>query len=340
MADSTLTAIRTKVRRLTKSPSVAQISDAQIDEYVNTFILYDFPEHLRLFALHSTLTFYTQPGIDTYSTNTTNVNDPLFNFKNKYISINNPVYISGYKAMFTQSREQFFNIYPFLNSIQTQTLGDGATTAFTGNLSLGALPVLRNNVVFTSVDAAGNALTMIDLPVNPFSGNLYPQNGPLPSATVIDPTNTINYITGAFTVTFTAAPASGVNVNSETVPYIASIPQSMLYYDDIFTLRPVPNSSYPVNIEVYARPTELLQAGSTPKLEQWWQYIAYGASKKVLEDRIDTETLTLILPEYKKQELLVLRTTIVQNTNERTATIYTEQSNMYGGPWGWFGQNN
>ena len=33
MADYTLNAIRTKVRRLTRSPSIAQITDEQIDEY-------------------------------------------------------------------------------------------------------------------------------------------------------------------------------------------------------------------------------------------------------------------------------------------------------------------
>lgn len=338
MANSTLAAIRTKVRRLTKSPSVSQISDTQIDEYVNTFILYDLPEHLRLFALHSTLTFYTSAGIDTYSTNTTNPNDPLFNFKNKYISVNNPVYIAGYKAMFTQSREQFFNIYPFLSSIQTQTLGDGVATNFTGNISQGTVPILRNNVLFTSVDAALNSMTMIDLPVDSQFGVLYAQNSAVP-APIVPLNNFINYLTGQFSVTFPNPPAAQANINSEVVPYVPSLPQAMLYYDDIFTLRPVPNSSYAVNLEVYNRPSELLTAGSVPQLEQWWQYIAYGASKKVLEDRIDMETLSLIMPEYKKQELLVLRTTVVQNTNERTATIYTEQSSMYGGPWGW-NQNN
>ena len=43
MAD--LQTIRTKVRRLTRSLSPAQLTDAQIDEYINTFVLYDFPEH-------------------------------------------------------------------------------------------------------------------------------------------------------------------------------------------------------------------------------------------------------------------------------------------------------
>jgi hypothetical protein len=339
MADSTLQAIRTKVRRLTKSPSVQIITDTQIDEYVNTFILYDLPEHLRLFSLHSTLTFYTSPNVSVYKTNTTNVNDPLYNFKNKYISINNPVYIGGYKAMFSQSREQFFNIYPFLNSISTITTGNGANPRFTGQINQAQTPVFQGNVSFVSIGANDSALVMVDLPVNAQQGNLYAVNGPLPSATAIDINNNINYLTGSFVVTFPSAPAAGENVNSQVVPYVPSIPQAMLYFEDQFTLRPVPNSSYPVNFEVYARPTELLLSGQSPKLEQWWQYIAYGAAKKVLEDRVDTETLAQIMPEYKKQELLVLRTTIVQNTNERTATIYTEQSSQYGGPWGG-NQNN
>jgi hypothetical protein len=75
MADSTLQAIRTKIRRLTRKPSVNQISNADIDEYVNTFIQYDMPEHLRLFSLRETHTFYTTPNVDTYATNTI-VNSP------------------------------------------------------------------------------------------------------------------------------------------------------------------------------------------------------------------------------------------------------------------------
>lgn len=68
MANSTLAAIQTKVRRLTRTPSTAQLSVADLNEYINTFILYDFPEHLRLFDLRTTFTFTTQPFQDTYPT--------------------------------------------------------------------------------------------------------------------------------------------------------------------------------------------------------------------------------------------------------------------------------
>ena len=77
MADSTLTAIRIKIRRLTRSPSQALITDAQIDDYINTFVLYDFPESLRLSTFRTMLTFYTQPNIDTYETNTVDTTAPL-----------------------------------------------------------------------------------------------------------------------------------------------------------------------------------------------------------------------------------------------------------------------
>ncbi len=63
---------------------------------------------------------------------------------------------------------------------------------------------------------------------------------------------------------------------------------------------------------------------ASPQLNEWWQYIAYGAAKKIFEDRMDTDSVQQIMAEYKKQEALCLRRTLVQYSNERTATIYTE----------------
>src|SRR5690348_11516343 len=126
MASSTLQAIRTKVRRLTRTPSLSQLSNAQLDEYINTFILFDFPEHLRLFSLRSVLTFYTQPGVDVYETNTTDTTNPLYNFKNKYIAVHPPLFLAGVQGYFTQYRDVFYGFYPQTKNIaQTQLFGDG-----------------------------------------------------------------------------------------------------------------------------------------------------------------------------------------------------------------------
>lgn len=362
MADSTLNAIRLKVRRLCKSPSEDLLPTAQIDEYVNTFILYDFPEHLRLFSLRQTFTFYTTAFIDTYSTVNAPNTSPLYQFKDLYISVHDPVYVAGFRALFTQSREQFYNIYPFINSEQLlATGGTNPVTNFTGTIPGGGVPFLQSsqlltqpslpnppttgvfsqsNVLFNSIDVNNNTLSMIDYPISVSIGNLRAPNSMPTSTTVQDPNNFVNYITGQYSVTFPTAPGNGENVNVQIIPYVPQRPMAVLYFNDAFVVRPVPDQSYQINMEVYARPTQLLQAGDVPYLQQWWQYIAYGAAKKVLEDRMDMDTVALITPEFKKQEALVLRTTIVQNTNERTATIYTEQTSLFGGPWGWNQNNN
>ena len=81
---------------------------------------------------------------------------------------------------------------------------------------------------------------------------------------------------------------------------------------------------------MYTQPTELLSSGQSPDLQEWWQYIAYGASKKIFEDRMDLDSVQSIMPEFKMQERLCLRRSIVQQTSQRTSTIYTDQSSTAG----------
>jgi hypothetical protein len=337
---STLSTIKTKVRRLTRSPSDAQLSDTDLNQYINTFLIYDFPQHLQLFDLRTTFTFFTEPFIDTYTTNTTDPTSPFYDFNNKYTSIHEPVYIAGYQQFYTQSREQFFGIYPMVNSIQSiGAVGDSARTHFTGVINFGGYTgaiqpnptvgpaLLQNNVLFSSVDINGNGCNLNDVPVSATLGNL---------VGTVGAASTINYITGAFDITFAVAPAIGAPINSQTVPYQPALPQAVLFYQDTFTLRPVPDQPYRVNLEAYVLPTVLLANNLAPDIQQWWQYIAYGAAKKIFEDRMDLESVQQIMPEFKMQGSLVIRKTIKQYTNERTATIFTEQcGGLTSGGFGW-----
>lgn len=362
---TTLQAIQTKVRRLTRSPSNSQLTDTDLQNYINTFVVYDFPEHLRTFNLRKTFTFYTNAYQDRYpideisfAGNTTN---PLYNFQNLYITVHPPVYIAGFNSLFSQSREQFFGIYPKINNIQfTGSVGNGVTTSFAGvitnqtgpaipNLNQPASGLLQGEVLFDSLTSSLQSVTLVDVPVvNPITGyntvfgNLYnPSALPLTPPTVIDPNNNINYVTGAYTLDFGGGNAPGANqpVNSQTVPQIVSLPQALLFYDGNFIVRPIPDQSYRIEFEVYQRPVALLELNQSPELEEYWQLISYGAALKVFQDRMDIESVQLIMPEYKSQMNLCLRKTIVQYTNDRTATIYTDQvgnAGMYGSGF-WFG---
>lgn len=362
---TTLATIQQKVRRLTRSPSTAQLTDDDLNQYINTFVVYDFPEHLRTFNLRETFTFYTNPYQDVYPTDeisfagaTTNV---LYNFRNKYLTVHPPVYIAGYNSLFTQSREQFFGIFPKVNSIAAiAATGNGVTSTFTGviNAAQSIIPpnnfqqqigLLQNNVLFSAVGNTNQGLALVDVPLvdpttgyNMSVGNLYvPGFEPATPPTVLDATNFINYATGAFTITFSAPPRAGSTINSQTVPTVLSLPQGVLFFDDSFVVRPVPDQPYRIQIEVFKNPVALLDTAQTPELNEYWQLIAYGASLKIFQDRMDLESVALIQPEYNSQMRLCLRRTIVQLTNQRTATIYTEQTSSTSGyGWNGFGTGN
>jgi hypothetical protein len=316
---STLSRIRTKVRRLTASPSESQLKTSEIDNYINTFYLFDVPESIRLFNLRDEFDFYTDPNVDAY---------PFP--RNEFFNIYQPIYIAGYQSFYTQSREQFFRIYPQLEFDQDVARGDGVTTIF--SFILNNRPVLRgytyapDPTIFSRVfvafpDATGNSIIARDDGV----GGFISEDGTTPIA------GTIDYTTGIVTdLDFDGdiPPANSV-VNAQYVSYAASRPEALLFYADTFFLRPVPDKAYKVTMEVLKQPTILLADPNAdlinPQLEEWWQYLAYGGSLKVLQDRQDNTSIENIMPEFKNQERLALRRTTQQLAQERSATIFTEQ---------------
>lgn len=319
-------AIRTKIRRLTRSPSEQQISDAELNEYINTFYQYDLPEELRLFSLKSTLSFFTQPNVDTYYNNQVNVAG-LNNFLEDYITIDNPVYCAGQLIYLSQNREEFYGYYPQVSYRATVDTGDGVTTNFTGQL--GNSPIIQGSISFVSKDINNNGLILEDIAIDNEQGILV-----VPGSTV--PVGTIGYLTGQYILNFPTAPAANATIQAQYLPYVASLPTMILYYDNKFTVRPVPDKPYKITMDAYIKPVAFLSQDNgtqptNPVLNQWWQYIAYGAAKKVFEDRGEQESVQAIMPELQHQEDLVLRRTLVQRSTRQAATIWNQ--NGYGPAW-------
>jgi hypothetical protein len=316
---STLTRIQTKTRRLTASPSQNQLSDSELNDYINTFYLFDFPENIRLFNLRDTYEFYTDPYVDVY---------PFP--RNTYTNIYQPLYIGGYQSFFTQSREQYFRIYPQLDYSETVGTGDGTTNSFSFTLS--NFPVIRgfkyppaeliHSQVFISYsDNNNNSIISRD---NGLGGFISEDGSTLMAGT-------IDYITGAVTgLSFTAIPQDGATITAQYVAFVASRPEAICFFNDVFILRPIPDKAYKVSMEVQVQPTAFLASDNSipnnSELEEWWQFLAFGAAKKILEDRQDMSTLMNIMPMYEEQKRLCLRRTTQQLTQERSATIYTEQT--------------
>src|ERR1700678_1646153 len=100
-ADSTVVAIKKKVRRLTASASTSSLSDADLDLAINTFYSQDFPYAVKTDQMRSVYTFFTQPNIDRY---------PLDVYYNQ--SVRGPVYVEGIEGVLFKDRQNFYNLWP------------------------------------------------------------------------------------------------------------------------------------------------------------------------------------------------------------------------------------
>lgn len=314
---STLDKIRIKIRRITKSPSLAQLTNENIDEYINTFILYDLPQHLQTFSLRKTIDFYTAPNVDTYSTVAVPATSPLYNFKNIVTNVTNVIRINGVNGTLFKDNHEFFTRNPMAQKLNAWARGNGVATAYTTTLLF--KPILPKTVIIYSKDANGLAISLKD---DPSAGTTI--TGSLVETETGVIRGSINYVTGQVIVNFGVAPANLEPVTASFYAYIPSMPREVLYYQDSFIARPVPDGVYKITLEVDVRPSELLNGTDMPQMSSWWQYIAYGAAKKIFEDKADIASVNVIMPEFKQQELLVNRHTIRNLSDQRTATIYSD----------------
>lgn len=349
---NTLASIRTKVRRITARPSANQITDTEIDNYVNTFYLYDMPEHLKMESLRYNYQF------------TTTANIPVYNMPTDiYLTAMPPVYIGGYQSYMTQSRENFFRVNPSLNFLQDE-IDTGANTSGTYSGTLTQTPILPGfkpnppgaysssattdiaakylnwNVLITAEgipDATSGVAPWYSL-IDDGQGNLFDPSDT--STLAASKRGTVNYITGAVAINstgFIGTIPTDNTINAQYIPYVASRPQSVVFFQDQFIVYPVPDQAYTISFEAYKMPAAFLNdsAGTTkPQVNEWWQLLAYGAADKIFADSGDFENMQKYRPLLEEQMNLVLRRTIVQQTAERTATIYTEQSQFPQYPFG------
>ena len=357
MAIVNLNSIRAKVRRLTGSadalqlPNVADATDPNsvgIDDYINSFYNYDFPAQFRSLKLKDKLTFNTTRGIDTYAFDS-----------EKYTTIEMPCYCAKREIALFQSPWSFYGVnfnWQFQNNFTT---GNGSTGPYSGVTS--ATPIIRSinndptntngtpnnpgvsqgysgypagrvqNILITANVSNGVTMNVTD-----------DGNGTLIGDCVVG--GSINYDTGAIAnLTFTQAIPQGNVIQIQYNPTVLSIPLSILFFQNQFTLRPVPDRGYTVELTAYRQPTQaLMDTGSglgTPELSEWWECIAVGAAKKIYEDRLDFDGVALMDKMLQEKYQLCYTRTYAQLGKQRVNTIFADQlTTNYGqGGWGFSG---
>jgi hypothetical protein len=358
MSIATLADIILKFRKLTGAGNSLQLTDAQIIDYINSFYLYDFPAQFRSLKLKDRYTFNTIRGIDIYpfdSEHYTTVEMPCYCMKFIIPLYQQPFGNSGFWG--SSSNWQFQ---------QNITQGNGTTGPYTGTLT--NTPIVRsvnNNPMVQTPTSPTSAY----LPTPPEIATPLFTNQAIPSRVqnilitansslgttqnITDDgagnligggTGTINYETGAISVTFTNVVPSGQNIQVMYSPTVMARPLSILFFQNQFTLRPVPDQGYTIELIAYRQPSQALlgttdpntpNTAGVPELKEWWELLSMGAAKKFFEDQQDVNSLQ-VMEKYLFDRYAVVeaRTYAQIGSKQRIGTIYADQMNNGYGGWG------
>jgi hypothetical protein len=349
MSIATLADIITKVRKLSASGNSFQLTDSQIEDYINSFYSYDLPAQFRSLKLKDKYTFNTIRGIDTYAFDSEN-----------YITVSMPCYCAKREIRLFQDPWSFYGVNFNWQNLDNFATGDGTPGPYSGSTT--ASPILRStnnnpgtgltnvnypasrvqNVLITANIAYGQTANVTD----DGSGNLiqYLDSG------LSQAVGTIDYGTGAISnLNFVDGNGNALNIPSgeqiqiQYNPVVLSIPLSIMFFQNQFTLRPVPDRGYTIELIAYRKPTQALlntanEAG-TPELNEWWELLAVGAAKKIYEERLDPDGILLMDKMLKERYDVAYTRTYAQIGSQRINTLFADQLNYSYGA-GMFGFGN
>lgn len=279
-----LATIRQKVRNVTGTPSSDQLTDLEIDTYINDYLVYTMPSELKVNIQNNFLDFKTVPGQDVYA------------FPGGYFTDQPGAYADGFPLIFYQDPDIFYQDWPQQYAVDNVATGDGVTSTFSGGLQ-------NPPIIIGSCFITDGIQVLQDQGDGTFAGN---------------GTGSLNYTTGAFTVSFTNPPAASATIYAKYQGYMGNRPQGVMFFENVFTLRPVPDQVYQIRMQGYTVPTLLTASGDTPEQQEWGPCIAYGASVEIFSDRGDEQGVQSAYQKLKRYEGVALSRTIQQLTAEQS----------------------
>lgn len=227
----TLGNIRAKVRSITGTPSTSQLSDDQVDAYINNYYVYTMPHELKVQIDNKFLDFKTVPGQNVYS------------FPGAYLTDSPGAYADGFPLIFYQDPDIFYQDWPQQYNVDSVAAGDGTTMNFSGSTQ--GFPIINGTFfitdgfqvlqdsgdnVATVTLATGNggtvySGTVVAVPIDAGSFTVVGGIGDTTSETFSDNGNgiltgssggsgTINYASGSWTLMFASAVSSGLLINA------------------------------------------------------------------------------------------------------------------------------
>ena len=341
-----LTDVILYVRRILKQPNQQDISDVTICDYLNRFYCYDVPARIQTFELKTQYSLELTPNVDQYNAPITylpsGINNTVVPTYNSFIM---PAFVDGYPIIMQQSHNQWNSLFP--NRMMNQYAQNGTNSAGPYSFSTASFPIvqghrdqniqpvgnntnprgaleglLTSSVYITATDVNGLQNVIQDDPFSSVAGALI-QSNPLTPGVAPVVVGLINYLTGQVSITnFLNVIPSTSAINYQIIPYTPGRPQGVLFYNNIFSFRPIPDKPYLFQIDAYYNPAAFLNTTDAIPYRFMAEYLARGTATKILQDYGDVEQLALYEPMLRQQENFVLRKTYRQNSNIRVPTIF------------------
>ena len=260
-----------EIQKLVKDVSRHQeLSDSESLTAINDFYQNQFHVDIGKSSINTMWNFQTLPNTDEYAVpemyRLINSDVAFLNGEEIDIYVNDLIFKNDYK-----------DAYIVDESIGT---GDAVTATFTGTLS--SFPVVPEAMI-----AYDGVETFKDAGSGVLTGSL-------------GGTGSIVYATGVYSVTFNTAPADGQDIATTYAEYTAAQPSAILFYDNTIKLRPIPDSSYDIEIQVVKRPITLTASSVLPSL-LWADAIAYGTAVNILNSDGNFEGAAIVESVYKKK---------------------------------------
>lgn len=297
----TLAEIRQKTRQLSGRLSVSELSNSQIDEYINKYFQFEFPAEVKLNRNYVIHEFNTTANTQNYA------------FPGDYTNFVPEATLDRRSIEFYQDPDAFFRDNPENVARFSTWTGDGSTTTFTNTYSNNA-PIIPGTV-------------LVDDTVEVFSDD---GEGVLTGDA--SGTGTVTYLTASISVTFNTAPTDGQVIQASFIPYKAGFPTSVLMFNNQFKFFTIPDKAYRFRVKawslLYVKPssgankTSFTTGDDKPLQEEWGPAIAFGAARRISSDFGDMERYGELTMLYKEQIDYILTRTHIDLESSRSLPMF------------------
>lgn len=331
---------------------------------IRGFFFKDRDEFYRLWPRWPTLfNQYGSTSLEGGITAATQANPCQITSPNHGLATGQIIYIYGVVGM-VQLNNRSFNVTVVDANNFTIGIDSTAYTAYVSGGTWNLTPVsftfmlpgpfLSKEVVIGGTDINGNPFSINDdgngnlqlqtpnpvvsVPLqttNPAVPGMYNVNTRNPGLN--NPTNvgTVNYVSGAITFALPLPLQTGTTLTIFVSQYQTERPNTVMFWNNQFHVRPVPKLIHKIEIETYLTPVQFMLTTDSPILNQFVQYIAYGVACEILRQRQDMEGLANVMEGFKRQEALVLERQGTEEINSRNNTIYSGTQQNLGWNNGW-----